>query len=83
MQGLGNGMKECLLGQIRDDDIVNLKQDSIPLFTLAERHLHLYSVIDIVERPIPLNDVSLIVPQRYLADQVPAIFSVRPPMARF
>src|SRR5580658_1426873 len=83
MQGLGNGMQECLLGQVRNDGVVDLKQDAAPLLTFAERRLRLYSVLDVVKRPIPLNDVSLIVAQRHLADQVPAIFSVRPPTAYF
>src|SRR5579862_4217775 len=76
-------MQERLLGQIGDDGVVDPKQDAILLFTSSESRLHLYSVLDVVKRPVPLNDVSLIVAQRHLANQVPAIFSVRPPIAYF
>ena len=50
MQGLGNGAQEGLLGQIRDDGIVDLKQAAVPLFALTERRFRLFPLRDIDER---------------------------------
>ena len=50
MQGLGNGTQEGLLGQIRYDGIVDLKQAAVPLFTFAERCLRWFPLRDVNER---------------------------------
>jgi hypothetical protein len=48
MQGLGDRTQEGLLGQIRNDGIVDLKQDAVFLFTFSQRLFRLFrSVISI------------------------------------
>jgi hypothetical protein len=47
MQSLGNRVQEVLLGQVRNDGIVDLKQAAVLLFTFAERRLRLFPLRDI------------------------------------
>ncbi len=50
MQSLGNRVQEGLLGQVRNDGIVDLKQAPVPLFAFAERRLRLFPLRDVDER---------------------------------
>src|SRR5580698_6335134 len=48
LQCFGNGMQECLLGQIRDDGIVDLKQKAVLLFSFTQRRLRLFPLRDVL-----------------------------------
>src|ERR1700678_364543 len=50
MQGLGDRTQQRLLGQIRNDGIVDLKQDAVLLFTFSQRLFRLFPLSDIDKR---------------------------------
>src|ERR1700678_8118 len=48
MQSLGNRVQEGLLGQVRNDGIVDLKQDAVLLFTFTQRRFRLFPLRDVL-----------------------------------